>query len=147
MRRDTILMIWAGGAVLAALLYAIGPDRFLDACLDLFDAIDAAFRHLAFVLGAQAFGVVRAAAIAFYVVFAILAVMAAQRGLGGLGGLVLMTLIVLLLVWRPYSESAPVSHWLVVLTLVLVGAATMTQRLVAPPRRPLPPPYPPGHAP
>ena len=46
MRRDTILMIWVGGAVLAALIYAIGPDRFLDACLNLFDTIDAAFRQV-----------------------------------------------------------------------------------------------------
>jgi hypothetical protein len=146
-RRDTILLIWIGGAVLAALLYAIGPDRFLDACLNLFDTIDAAFRHLAFILGAQAYSVVRALAIAFYIVFAILAVLSSQRGMGGIGGLVVVTFIALLLVWRPYVDPAPASHWLVVLALVLVGAATMTQRLVASPRRPMPPPYPPGGAP
>jgi hypothetical protein len=140
-------MIWVGGAVLAALIYAIGPDRFLDACLNLFDTIDAAFRHLAFILGAQAFSVVRAVTIAFYIVFGILAFLSAQRGMGGIGGLVVLTFIALLLVWRPYVDPAPISHWLVVLALVLVGAVTMTQRLTAPPRRPMPPPFPPGGAP
>ncbi len=140
-------MIWVGGAVLAALLYAIGPDRFLDACFHLFDTIDAAFRHLAFILGAQAYSVIRALAIAFYIVFAILAVLSSQRRMGGIGGLVVLTVIALLLVWRPYTGPAPVSHWLVVLALVLVGAATMTQRLMAPPRRPMPPPFPPGGVP
>ncbi|HET6609296.1 MAG TPA: hypothetical protein VFG62_21665 [Rhodopila sp.] len=143
-------MIWVGGAVLAALLYAIGPDRFLDACLNLFDTIDAAFRHLAFILGAQAFSVIRALAIAFYLVFAVLSVLSSQRGTGGFGGLVVMTFIAALLVWRPYStDPAPISHWLVTLALVLVGAATMTQRLVGPARRPVPPPppFPPGRAP
>jgi hypothetical protein len=136
-------MIWVGGAVLAALIYAIGPDRFLDACLNLFDTIDEAFRHLAFILGAQAYSVVRALAIAFYIVFGILAFLSAQRGQGGVGGLVVLTFIAMLLVWRPYAGPAPVSHWLVVLALVLVGAATMTQRLTAPSRRPMPPPFPP----
>jgi hypothetical protein len=136
-------MIWVGGAVLAALLYAIGPDRFLDACFNLFDTIDAAFRHLAFILGAQAYSVIRALTIAFYIVFAILAVLSSQRRLGGIGGLIVVTFIAALLVWRPYTYPAPVSHWLVTLALVLVGAATMTQRLVGPSRRPVPPPPPP----
>ncbi|HVY16825.1 MAG TPA: hypothetical protein VHB27_16505 [Rhodopila sp.] len=142
MRRETITMIWVGGAVLAVLLYVIGPDQFLNACARFFDALDAAFRHLAFILGAQAYNVARALAIAFYVVFGILAFLSAQRGRGGIGGLIVMTIVLLLLVWRPYSDPAPISHWIVALALVLVGAATMTQRLTAVPRRP--PPFPPN---
>jgi hypothetical protein len=138
---------WIGGAALAVLLYVIGPDRFIDACLNLFDTIDMAFRHLAFIFGAQAYSVVRALAIAFYIVFAILAVLSSQRGMGGIGGLVVVTFIALLLVWRPYVDPAPASHWLLMLALVLVGAVTMTQRLLAPVRRPMPPPFPPGGAP
>ncbi len=70
----------------------IGPDRFLDACLDLFDGIDATFRNLVAALGAQAYGVVRAFAIAIYVVFAVLAFLAAQRGHRGIGALVVVTI-------------------------------------------------------
>jgi len=34
-------MIWIGGLVLAVALYLIGPDRFLDACLNLIEQVDA----------------------------------------------------------------------------------------------------------
>jgi hypothetical protein len=132
-------LIWIGGAVLAVLLYAIGPDTFLDACLHLFDTIDALFHRLADLLGAQAYSVVRALAIALYVVFAVLTLLASQRRLAGIGVLVVMTVIIMLLVWRPYSDPAPISHWLVTLVLVFVGAVTMTQRLIGPPRPTLPP--------
>ena len=85
MRRESILMIWIGGFVLAAALYWIGPDRFLDACLNLIDSLDTTVRNLVAMLGAQTYGVVRALAIAMYVVFAVLAFLASQRGHRGIG--------------------------------------------------------------
>ena len=147
MRRETILMIWVGGFVLAVALYLIGPDRFFDACLDLIDGIDAAFRNLVAALGAQTYGVIRAFAIAIYVVFAVLAFMASQRGQRGIGALVVVTAVLLILVWRPYDVyPAPISRWVAALVLVVVGAVVMTQRLTAmpSPRNGPPPPYPPG---
>lgn len=104
MRRESILVIWIGGFVLAVALYLIGPDRFLDACLDLIDGIDTAFRNLVAMLGAQVYGAVRAAAIALYVVFVILAVLASQRGHRGVGALLVVTVVFLALVWRPYDD-------------------------------------------
>ena len=148
MRRESILMIWIGGFVLAVALYVVGPDRFVDACLDLFDQIDAAFRNLTLMLGAQAYSVVRALAIALYAVFAVLAVLAASRGHRGVAALVVVTIVLLVLVWRPYAPfPAPLSRWVGALALVAVGAVMMTQRLVATPlrRNGPPPPYPPGH--
>jgi uncharacterized membrane-anchored protein len=146
-RRESILMIWAGGFVLAVALYLIGPDRFFDACLDLMDGIDTAFRTLVAALGAQTRGVIRAFAIALYVVFAVLAFMASQRGQRGIGALVVVTAVLLILVWRPYDlYPAPISRWIAALVLVVVGAVVMTQRLAAmpSPRNGSPPPYPPG---
>ena len=140
-------MIWAGGLVLAVALYVIGPDRFIDACWNLIDGIDAAFRSLVAALGAQTYGVIRALAIALYVVFAVLAFMASQRGHRGIGALVVVSLVFLVLVWRPYDFApAPISRWLAALILVATGAAVMTQRLSAAPSRrdQPPPPYPPG---
>lgn len=140
-------MIWAGGLVLAVALYVIGPDRFFDACLNLIDGIDAAFRALVTALGAQTRGVIRALAIAIYVVFAVLAFMASQRGHRGIGALVVVSAVFLILVWRPYDYyPAPISRWLAALVLVVTGAVVMTQRLGAgPPRQDgPPPPYPPG---
>jgi hypothetical protein len=146
-RRESLLAIWIGGFVLAAALYWIGPDRFLDACLDLIDSIDAAFRNLVALFGAQTYGVVRALAIALYVVFAVLAFLASQRGHRGIGALLVVSAVFLILVWRPYDVfPAPISHWIAALALVAIGAVVMTQRLTAPPLRRdgPPPPYPPG---
>lgn len=154
MRRESIVMIWIGGLVLAVALYLIGPDRFFDTCLILIDEIDFAFRNLVALLGAQTYSVVRALAIATYVVFVVLACLASQRGHRGFGALVIVTAVFLILVWRPYDAfPAPISRWIAALGLVAVGAVVMTQRLIMPPLHrdgpPLrrdgpPPPYPPG---
>jgi hypothetical protein len=148
-RRDTIAFIWIGGLVLAAALYAIGPDRFLQACLDLWSVIDGFFHDLVVMLGAQVYSVVRALAIAIYFVFAALALLSVQRGRRGIGALIVVTLIYLALVGSPFADfSAPVGRWIIALALVLIAAGMMTQRLLGPPRaRDLPPPYPPGFRP
>lgn len=147
MRRETILMIWIGGLVLAVALYLIGPDRFFDTFLDLIDTIDVAFRNVVAALGAQAYNAVRALAIALYVVFVVLALLASQRGHRGMGALFIVTVVFLALVWRPYDDfPTPINRWIGALVLVIVGAVVMTQRLTAPPHRRdrPPPPYPPG---
>ena len=146
MRPDRLAIIWIGGFVLAAIIYAIGPDRFVDACLNFVQTIDDAVRAIAQMLGAEAFGVVRALAIAFYIVFAVLCFMASSRRLGGISTLVVVTVVNLALVWRPYSAPAPLSQWTIALILILVGATTITQRLMAAPQRPPFPPqaFPPG---
>ncbi|WP_428483626.1 hypothetical protein [Rhodopila sp.] len=139
-------MIWIGGLVLAAAIYGIGPDRFLDVCLSAIATIDAMFHQLIFNLGFQVFGVVRALAIALYVMFVVLAILAAQRGQRSTWAMMVVTVLFLILVWRPYSEySAPVGRWILAFALVLVGAIVMTQRLLAPPLRrdgPWPPQFP-----
>jgi hypothetical protein len=149
-RRETILMIWIGGLVLAVALYLIGPDRFIDVCLVVLDGIDAAFRNLVAELGAQTYGVVRAFAIAIYVVFAVLAFLASQRGRRGIWALIVVTATLMLLVWRPNAVyPAPIGRWIAALVLVIVAAVVMTQRLsaAAPGRKGPLPPYPPGRAP
>jgi nicotinamide riboside transporter PnuC len=149
MRRDHILMIWIGGIVLAVALYLIGPDRFFDTFFGLLDAIDAAFRNLLAELGVRTYSVVRALAIAIYVVFAVLAVLASQRGHRGFWALVVVSGVFMMLIWRPFGVyPAPLSRWMAALVLVVVAAVVMTQRLTVPPARrngPLPP-YPPGPA-
>jgi hypothetical protein len=146
-RRDTIAFIWIGGLVLAVALYAVGPDRFFDLFVNLWDNLDLLFRNLALMLGAQVFGVVRALAIAIYFVFAALALLSVQRGRRGVWALVVVTVFFLVLVGSPFGAfTAPVGRWILALALVLFAAAMMTQRLLGPPRRRdlPPPPYPPG---
>ncbi len=149
MRREQILMIWVGGFVLAVALYLVGPDRFIDACWNLFDSIDVSLRDFAAQLGARAYGVVRAAAIAIFVVFAVLCVLASRQGHRGFWPFIVVSVVFMVLTWHPFGVyPAPLSRWLVALIMVIIAAVIMTQRLVTPPRRfdgPLPP-YPPGQA-
>jgi hypothetical protein len=155
MRREHILMIWIGGFVLAVALYLIGPDRFLEACWNLIDTIDDAFRDLVAQLGVRTYGVVRAFAIAIYVVFAVLCVLASRRGHHGLWPLIVVTAVFFMLTGHPFGiYPEPLSRWIAALVLVVVAALVMTQRVTAPPPNrggPLPPypppPYPPGRAP
>ncbi len=140
-------MIWIGGFVLAVALYVVGPDRFIDACWDLIDTIDDAFRALVAQLGAQTYGVVRALALAIYVVFAVLCVLASQRGHHGFWPLIVVTAVFFMLTWHPFGiYPAPLSRWMAALALVVIAAVVMTQRLTAAPpnRGGPPPPYPPG---
>jgi hypothetical protein len=151
MRREQILMIWIGGFVLAVALYLVGPDQFIDAVWALTDRIDAAFRDLVAQLGARSYGVVRAFAIAIYVVFAVLCVLASRRGHHGLWPLIVVTAVFFMLTGHPFdADSAPLSRWIVALVVVVIAAVMMTQRVTAaPPTRggSLPPPYPPGRTP
>lgn len=147
MRREQVLMIWVGGFVLAVALYMVGPDRFIDACLDLFDTIDATLRDLVAQLGVRTYGVVRAFAIAIYVVFAVLCVLASRRGHAGFWPLIVVTAAFFMLTGHPFTiYPAPLSRWIVALALVVVAAVIMTQRLTTLPlrRNGSPPPYPPG---
>ncbi len=147
MRRETILAIWIGGFVLAAALYLVGPDRFLDVCLSFVDTMGAALRHAIEAIGVQSYGVIRALAIAIYVVFAVLAVLSSQRGRGGVGALFVVSVLFLILVWRPFDTyPTPLGRWIVAFVLVLSGAVVMTQRLGGPTQSSevSPPPYHPG---
>ena len=149
MRREHVLLIWVGGFLLAVALYLIGPDQFFDACWALIDQIDTTFRNLVAVLGAKTYGVIRAFAIAMYVVFAVLAVIAAQRGQGGFWILLVVSVLFMTLIWRPFGiYPPPLSRWLAALILAVAAALIMTRRAIAmPPRRDAPvPPYPPGRA-
>jgi hypothetical protein len=133
-RRNTIGMIWLGGLVLAVLLYVVGPDQFIERCLDTLDAMNAAVHALVISLGAQAYDVVHALALALLVVFLVLGFLASRRGVRSNWALVVLPLAFLVLVWRPVeSGPAPIGRWLAALLLALVGAAAMTRRLTSPP--------------
>jgi hypothetical protein len=151
LRRETILAIWIGGFILAVLLYVIGPDRFFDVCVTVVSSLQIGIRNFIETLGVQAYGVIRAAAIALFIVFVVLSVLAVRRRHGGFAPIIVIGLLFLGLVGHPSSEfPAPIGRWFAALVLAFVGSTIMTQRLLAPPpltRRSGPPPYPPGHMP
>jgi hypothetical protein len=134
-------MIWIGGLVLAVALYLVGPDRFFVGLLDFFAGIESAFHAFLYFLGSQAFNVVRAAAIAIFVVFLVLAFMAGRRGLRSGWALVVVPVLFLVLVWRPDGAMpVSISRWFGALLLAIIGAIVMTQRLLGPSLAPRPPP-------
>ena len=132
MDRKTLVWIWAGGAVLMVLIYLFGPEHFLTVVTQ---AITDSLRwvnDLVAALVQRAFEVVRAAAIALYVVFLVLAVLSMSRGVRAGGALFVVTVVFLLLVRTDWYE--PGTKWLAALVLTAVAAVVQTQRLLHVPR-------------
>ena len=131
MNRTTIGLVWLGGILLMLALYAIGPQHFL-ANVEAFvfntwAAIDTLLARLAY----EALDVVRAAAIALYVVFVVLAVLAMRQHQRSAGTLVIVSVLFLALVETNWYD--PGTKWITAALLAGVGAAVMTSRLLRPP--------------
>ena len=137
MNRNTLLLIWLGGAVLAALLYVIGPQNVLAFYFDLLEAFEAATRAIIDALTIRALDALRAVALALYAVFVVLAVIARRRGVHVGAMLLITTILFLLLIGTSWYNHG--MRWLIAAVLSGVGAATMTGRLLHPPP-PGPPP-------
>jgi hypothetical protein len=137
--RRVIALVWVGGIVLAAAVYAIGPQQFLAACEA---AIVSAARFVDEMIATlmwRAFEVLRAAAIALYVVFVVLTVLAMRRGTRMGGMLVGVSVVFLLLVRTDWYD--PGTKWLAAALVAAVAAGVTTTRLLhsAPPRDPASP--------
>jgi hypothetical protein len=132
--RRVIALVWIGGLVLMAAVYAIGPQNFLAACEATILAAARFLDDLVATLMWRAFEVMRAAAIALYVVFVVLAVLAMRRGLRVGGMLVGVSVVFLLLVRTDWYD--PGTKWLAAALLTAIAAAVTTKRLLraGPPR-------------
>ncbi len=131
MRRGTIGVIWATGLLLAAGLYAAGPDRFGAVLIDDVQWLTGELQGVFYLLGTQAFDAARALAIGLFVVFVALSLVAAGRGLRARGALLAVSVVYLVLLLGPGSgEPILPDRWLGALLVAAVGAATMTRRLV-----------------
>jgi len=132
--RRIIALVWIGGGLLMAVVYAIGPQHFLAACEAFIVSAVRFVDDLVATLMWRAFEVMRAAAIALYAVFVVLAVLAMRRGLRAGGMLVGVSLVFLLLVRTDWYD--PGTKWLAAAVLTAVAAAVTTKRLLyAPPPR------------
>jgi len=125
--RRTIYLIWAGGAVLAFLIFVAGPDRVLTQLAYSFDALMWDLRGV----GGAVYNLIRASAIAVFVVFWVLGVIAIQRGRHGISVLLWFTLICWWLVGSPshWANPTPLRDWLAALLVSALGASIMTGRL------------------
>jgi hypothetical protein len=134
--RRIIGLVWVGGVVLMAAVYAIGPQEFLAACEAFVMAVARLLDELIATLVWRTFEVMRAAAIALFGVFVVLAALAMRRGLRVGGMLVAVSVVFLLLVRTGWYD--PGTKWLAAALLAAVAAGVMTKRLLraGPPRNP-----------
>ena len=132
MDRKIIALIWLGGIVLMAAIYAVGPQHFIAVCEQFIADVMWWLGGLIDTLMVRAFEVVRAAAIAMYVVFVVLALMAMQRG-QRVGGMAVVVSVVFLLLVRT-DWYGPDTRWFAAAVLTTVAAAVLTRRLIGAPR-------------
>ena len=134
MDRRTIGLIWLGGIALAAVVYAIGPEQFLTWCATVISDFAHFIDEVVATLMWRAFELMRAAAIALFVVFLVLTIMAMQRGMRMGGMLLVISIVFLILVRTDWYD--PGTKWFAAAVLAAVGAGIATKRLLhAPPPR------------
>jgi hypothetical protein len=131
--RKTVAFVWLGGIVLAVGLCLIGPGAFINANLAALAQAEWVIAISIALLSAQTSDLVRAAAIALFVVFLVLGALAKQRGLGQGSGLVGLTVLFVVLIALGGYQSR--FCWLAALLVAGAGAVGMTQRLLGPPLR------------
>lgn len=128
-RRDPIWLAWAVGLALAALVYAVGPDRFVFRVVDSLHVLAWRLSEAVADLSVLALDLVRALAIGLFATFVVLAVAVARRGGRGRGALLLVSLVFLILAGGGVDGAAPNTRWTAALLVSGVGALVMTGRL------------------
>lgn len=128
-RRDPIWLAWAVGLGLAALVYLVGPDRFVFRLIDTLHVLAWRISEAVEDLSVLALDMVRALAIGLFATFAVLAVTVARRGGRGRGALLVVTLLFVILAGGGIDGAAPNTRWTAALLLSGVGALVMTGRL------------------
>ncbi len=131
MDRKKLYMIWGGGALLALLIFGLGPDRVLTQVAYMLDSFWWNLTNWLRDINGRVYDLLRACAIASFVVFWVLGVMAVRAGARGWAALLVITLIFLLLVGTPghWEIRVPAGDWLAALVASVVGALTMSGRL------------------
>lgn len=128
-RRDPIVLAWVAGLSLAALVYVVGPDRFVFHIVDGLHVLAWRLSEAIDDLSLLALDLVRALAIGLFATFVVLAVAVARRGGRGRGALLLVTLLFVVLAGGGIDGAAPNARWTAALLLSGLGAAVMTGRL------------------
>ncbi len=128
MHRNTVLLIWVLGVLLALLLIFAGPNPVQRALEQALDRIEILVDRL----NGPTTEVVRAAAIALYCVFLALCVVALRLGLPALGAAIVVSVLFLLLAGYVFAWMFYLSHphWGMALILALVASLTMTRRVL-----------------
>ncbi|MBC7801478.1 MAG: hypothetical protein H7Z10_12725, partial [Gemmatimonadaceae bacterium] len=90
-RIGPVWFAWAAGLALAALVYVVGPDRFLFRVMDTLHVVAWRLNEWVADLSALSLDVVRALAIGLFATFVVLGVTVARRGGRARAALILVT--------------------------------------------------------
>lgn len=126
-----IWLAWAAGLGLAAVVYVVGPDRFMFRVMDTLHVLAWRISEAVADLPALSLDIVRAAAIGLFATFIALGIAVARRGGRARGALILVSVLFMLLAGGGLDEdqSAGGGRWTAAMLLAGVGAAVMTGRL------------------
>ena len=129
MTRNTVLLIWALGALLAVLLIFAGPNPVERALQDGFSQLQSVIDRL----DGPTMEVVRGVAVALFCVFLALCVVALRRGQPAVGMAIMISILFLLLAGHVFAWVFFLHrpHWVLALLLALFAALTMTRRVLA----------------
>ena len=131
MDKNRLYLIGGGGALLALAIFYLGPDLVLTRIAYFLDNFWWHLTNWLQNMGGRAYDLLRACAIAVFVVFWVLGIMAVRAGARGRLALLVVTLMFWLLVGSPghWDLRVPAGDWLAALLVAVVAAATMSGRL------------------
>lgn len=129
MTRNTVLLIWGVGALLALLLIFASPNPFERVLQDGFSQVQSVIDRL----NGPTMEVIRGVAVALFCVFLALCVVALRRGQPAIGMAVVVSILFLLLAGHVFAWVFFLHrpHWVLALLLALFAALTMTRRVLA----------------
>jgi len=136
-RPDTVALVWLAGVALAAVAYAVGPDRVVATALEAVQHAGAFLDAVVHNFTLATIQGLRAIAIGLYGTYVLLSLLAMRRGTQGPGGLIVVTIVCLLLVWGAGgAHPAANARWAAALIITALAALNATRRLTAPPGAP-----------
>ena len=127
MHRNTIMLIWIGGILVALIAYAADPGALINTALDALAAGIAAIQRLVANLSALGSGIIRALAVGLFVTFVAMAVLAIRQG--GKGRMALFTVSAVFVLLLREGNGASNGRWVAAFALAAAGALVMTARV------------------
>jgi hypothetical protein len=127
MHRNTVMLIWVGGILVALIAYLADPGALINSALDLLAAGIAALQRFVANLSALGSEIIRALAVGLFVTFVAMAVLAIRQG--GKGRMALFTVSSMFVLLLREGSAASNERWVAAFALAATGALVMTARV------------------